>query len=218
MLDARPDSPANTFRVNRFRLLKSVIDGQIASSGSCRVLDLGGTASYWETFGRDIDWTKVRVSLLNLTATPVSSPSMESLVGDARHVDAFEDNSFDVVFSNSVIEHVGRWSDMVAMANEVRRLAPVYLVQTPYFWFPLEPHARFPFLHWLPESLRYRIVMQRACGSWQRQEDVGAATERIQSVVLLDKHQMKHLFPDATILSERVFGLTKSLTAARYAR
>jgi len=218
MLNIRPDSANNTFRARRFRLLKTAIEKVVSQKGECRILDIGGTSSYWETFGGTLEWDRVKVYLLNLTASTTSHPRLEVLIGDARKVSDFVDNSFDIVFSNSVIEHVGRWTDMVLMAREVRRLAPVYFVQTPYFWFPIEPHAVFPFLHWMPESWRYRIVMKRACGDWGKQSNVGAATERIQGASLLDKQQMQYLFPDAMILSESLLGLTKSLTAVRYAR
>jgi len=213
MLDLRPNSSTNSFRVRRFRMLNAAIEGVVEKNGRCRILDLGGTPTYWATFGNELDWNKVRVTLINLEPQVTTNPSVDARVGDARDVREFADRAFDIVFSNSVIEHVGRWSDMEMMAREVRRLAPTYFVQTPYFWFPIEPHARFPFLHWMPESLRYRIVMKRACGFWHKQPDVGAATQRVQSPMLLDKQQMQYLFPDATILAETFLGLTKSLTA-----
>jgi hypothetical protein len=216
MLSVEPGSTHNRFRQRRFRLVKRAIDHVIATKGACRILDLGGTAGYWQTFGAGVDWDRTSVSLLNLEFSPTSHSNMTAIVGDARDVSQFGDHSFDIAFSNSVIEHVGRWSDMVKMASEVRRLAPIYFVQTPYFWFPIEPHARFPFLHWMPESWRYRIVMRRSWGFWAKQPSVGAATERIQRAVLLDRNQMRFLFPDAQILSEAFLGLTKSLTAVRW--
>jgi len=188
----------------------------LSEKNTCRILDVGGTAKYWETFGQELDWKRIHVSVVNLDLpnTPLNE-RIDSLVGDARNLKEFSDLSFDFVHSNSVIEHVGRWTDMVSMANEVRRLAPRYYVQTPYQWFPLEPHAVFPFFHWMPESWRYRIVVRRACGFWPRQADVGAAMNTIQSACLLDKRQMRFLFPDAEIVPERVLGLTKSLIAIR---
>jgi hypothetical protein len=207
--------PKNKFRVQRFKLFKKSVDRIISKQGKCRILDIGGTASYWETFGTDLDWAKLDISILNLTLSETTNAAITTLVGDARAVKQFPNLSFDIVHSNSVIEHVGRWDDMVAMANEVRRLAPNYFVQTPYFWFPLEPHARFPFLHWLPESWRYRILMNRTCGYWERQPNLGMAVRAIQSAVLLDKRQMQFLFPDARIFIERIYGLIKSLIAIR---
>jgi hypothetical protein len=176
---------------------------------------MGGTVEYWQTFAADLDWDRLEVSVLNLKANQQNVPNIKVLVGDARNVAEIEDLSFDIIHSNSVIEHVGRWDDMASMAREIRRLAPRYFVQTPYFWFPIEPHARFPVLHWMPESWRYRILLRRTCGFWQKRPDVGAATKAVQSALLLDKQQLQFLFPDAKIISERFFGLTKSLIAIR---
>ena len=50
------------------------------------------------------------------------------------------------------------------MAAEVRRLAPVYWVQTPNFWFPMEPHFLTPAWHWLPVDLRVAMLRRRALG------------------------------------------------------
>lgn len=213
--DIDPHSKANRFRSKRFRLFKALVEQVMAEKRTCRVLDVGGTPRYWQTFGDDLDWERLSVSVLNLSCNAIDHSGVQPVAGDARNMKEFGDLGFDIVHSNSVLEHVGRWDDMVSMANEIRRLAPRYFVQTPYFWFPIEPHARFPLLHWMPESWRYRIVMKRACGFWERQPDVGQAVKRIQCAVLVDKQQFEYLFPDARIVSERFLGLTKSMIAIR---
>lgn len=215
MHSGSPDRLTSRFRVQRFRLFRSIVDQVLTEKTTCRILDLGGTPTYWKGLAEDFDWDRVTVCTVNLRSLQTTRPEITSLVGDARDVSCHGDLSFDIVHSNSVIEHTGRWEDMAAMAKEVRRLAPRYFVQTPYFWFPIEPHARFAFLHWMPESWRYRILLQRSCGFWERRPDVGSATTAIQSALLLDKRQMQFLFPDARIISERFLGLTKSLIAIR---
>ena len=75
---------------------------------------------------------------------------------------------------------------------------------------------RSPLMHWLPQSLAYRIVMARKCGFYDKQDTVLGAMTVIQDAHLLDIGQMKALFPDATISKERFLGLVKSLTAVRH--
>jgi hypothetical protein len=215
MLDYRRLS--HQFRSKRFILFRQIVDDVLAHKGVCRILDVGGTLEYWQAFGNGLDWSKIKILILNLSFSETNHPSITAIAGDARSMAEFDDLSFDIVHSNSVIEHVGRWNDMVSTASEIRRLAPLYFVQTPYFWFPIEPHARFPLLHWMPESWRYRILLRRSCGFWKKKENVGDAMETIQGAVLLDKLQMQFLFPDAKIIPERLLGLTKSLVAVRRA-
>jgi len=208
----RPDGLDNPFRENRFRLFRQLLAQVLREKKFCRILDVGGVEECWSRFGNELDWSRIEACVANVTASPTKTPGLTAVIGDDRRLDQFADLS-DIVHSNSVIEHVGRWDDMSAMAREVHRLAPHYFIQTPYFWFPIEPHARFPMLHWMPESWRYRIIMKRTCGFWQRQPDVGSAVRAIQSANMLDKRQMKFLFPDAKIVVERFFGLPKSLIA-----
>jgi hypothetical protein len=99
------------------------------------------------------------------------------------------------------------------MAAEVRRLAPQYFVQTPNIGFPVEPHFRLPFVHWLPEQARISVL--QAAGRIPR--DPLKATPAVQRIALLSKSQMQALFPDAIIWPEKVLGLTKSLVAIRSA-
>jgi Methyltransferase domain len=205
--------PPNRFRTRRFRLFRQLVSETLAKRQRCSILDIGGTVSYWSTYGPELDPETVDITVVNIDADEGHFHGIKVIAADACDLKRFNDFSFDIVHSNSVIEHVGRWRNMERMASEVRRLAPKYFVQTPYFWFPIEPHARFPALHWMPEAWRYRILMNRSCGYWQQQKDLGGAMEAVQSAVLLDRRQMQYLFPDSAIVAERVFGLTKSLIA-----
>lgn len=212
---AQPSSLPYRFRARRFATVKSLIEGTLAAKGSCRILDLGGTERYWDIAGDLFARPGVSVDLVNIEAMPVTRSAFRSFAGDAAGLAEFDDMSYDLVHSNSVIEHVGTWDRMAMMAENVRRLAPRYYVQTPNFWFPLEPHFRAPFFHWLPEQLRYRIFMNMRLGFRGQAPSVDAAMRSIQGACLLDQRQMRALFPDATIKRERVAGLTKSWMAVR---
>ena len=181
-----------------------------------RIVDLGGRPEYWSIIDRRLlESMKVHITTVNLEKqAPTSDPMFSQRTGDACALDA-EDNAFDIAHSNSVIEHVGDWAQMEMFARETQRLAPRYYVQTPYFWFPVEPHFSAPFFHWLPEATRARMLMKRDHGFMQRTDDLGAAMRAVQHARLLDKTMMRHLFPDARQVDETVAGLTKSLMAIR---
>ena len=90
------------------------------------VLDVGGTPDYWGNLGTEriarIRATEPRCQPADRrprAPTGFSRPG----VGDARDPSAYADQSIDLIHSNSVIEHVGGWPDMVAMAAEMLRSA-----------------------------------------------------------------------------------------------
>jgi hypothetical protein len=223
LLGLRPaDNPYDTrqslpfrFRSARFAVVRELIDATLAAKGKARIIDIGGTEQYWKIAGDYLDNKPVEIHLVNLAKADVSGGPFVSHAGDATRLDAFDDMSFDIVHSNSVIEHVGSWANQRAMAANVRRLAPVYYLQTPNFWFPLEPHFRTIGWHWLPQQLRYRLLMQRSFGFRHKAATVEAAMESVEGCALLDRRQMQALFPDAEIRDERVMGIAKSLMAVR---
>ena len=118
----------------------------------------------------------------------------------------FEDRSFPIVFSNSVIEHVPKGLQP-AFAREIRRVGDRYFVQTPNRWFPIEPHYQMPFVHFLPERA-LRALNKRFTMGWRKKGEWYETT-------LLSAADLRRLFPDATIHRERVLGMTKSLMAVR---
>jgi hypothetical protein len=114
-----------------------------------------------------------------------------------------------------VIEHMGSWEDQRRFAAEIRRVGRNLYVQTPYRWFPIEPHLLALFVHWLPRSWHKRFLPLFSIRGWFRKGDDVEVGKLIDEVRLLSITEMKQLFPDCEIHRERVFGFVKSLIAVR---
>lgn len=203
------DSLATRMRRARFALFLSLL-GRL--EGRAEVLDIGGTQEFWSTMTGG-DPGNVRVTLLNIDHQPVTSEKFVSAAGDARSMPQFADKSFDVVFSNSVIEHVGSYDDQRRMAQEVMRVGRRYFVQTPNKRFPLEPHFLFPFFQYLPSRVRAWMVHRFDVGWYKRIPDYAAAKAEVDSIQLLTGKKFAALFPGARLHVERLAGLPKSFVA-----
>jgi hypothetical protein len=215
------DSVSAHFRGRRDKRLRALILAERAAiKGPFRILDLGGRADYWARVGFDfLEAHDIHVHCLNTSAGELydtgAHPRITTGIGDARALD-MADNSFDMVHANSVIEHVGRFADKRAFADECRRLAPCHYIQTPYAWFPIDPHwPRLPFYHWLPNSLRQKLLRRFRLGWGKPSPDIDHAMRTIEGTELLDRSMMRALFPDSRIGAERVLLLTKSMIAER---
>ena len=211
------------FRANRVHALRDMVLAEREHvSGPFRIIDLGGRVDYWEQVGFDfLDQHEIYVVCINYTEEELYTsqrqhPNITARVGDACNMAGETNNSYHMVHSNSVIEHVGRFSDMRAFAGETRRLAPAYYVQTPYAWFPIDPHwPKLPLFHWLPTSWRHKLLRRFSLGWGGPCRDIDHAMRDLEGTVLLDRSQMKTLFPDSCLRSERFLGLAKSMIAER---
>jgi ubiquinone/menaquinone biosynthesis C-methylase UbiE len=156
------------------------------------------------------------ITLFNRRVVKLADPRFSSVVGDARRL-PFANAEFDVVFSNSVIEHVGDYGDQYRMAQEIRRVGKRYFVQTPNRYFPIEPHVVLPFFQFLPLSARVWLVsllrMQRI-EQIRRISTMKAKFQRYFGAIrLLSRYEIKQLFPEATVQAELFCGLAKSFMA-----
>lgn len=216
--DQRSDSLATKFRRIRAARILTIIQTIAAEKGGCRIIDLGGDPDYWNRlFDRaDLEAANVHITTVNPHVWEQSDdPMIEAVEGDACDLPHYAANSFDFAHSNSVIEHVGDWDKVEAFAAEHRRLAPRYYAQTPYYWFPVEPHFSSIGFQWRSEQSRARMLMKRDMGWSKKARDMGEAMAQVQSARLLDKTQFRYLFPDAQLVDETVMGLTKSLRAIK---
>jgi hypothetical protein len=200
------DSLAVRLRRRRFAPARALID---ALPRPAKILDVGGTEAYWVSMGY-LPPEDVRIVLLNLSAQETVHPGFSSVAGDARDMARFGDGEFDLVFSNSVIEHVGGYRDQERMAGEIMRVGRRFVVQTPNRSFIVEPHFLFPFFVWLPRRVKVFLLTHFSLGWYARCADARSAEAVIDSIRLLSKKELKNLFFGATIYRERFFGLTKS--------
>jgi hypothetical protein len=174
------------------------------------VLDLGGTPAFWA----HAPVRPARLTVVNLDDMGPGDGDVEVLRVDACALpDELTSRRFDLTFSNSLIEHVGGHQRRLQFAAQVRAVAPHYWVQTPYRYFPIEPHWVFPGQQFLPASARAYI--SRTWRAGHIRSDVDTAVEDVLSVELLGITELRHYFPDAQIYRERFGGLTKSITAVR---
>jgi SAM-dependent methyltransferase len=170
------------------------------------LLDVGGTTDFW----RDRIPKGVMVTLFNLfDQQPLDG--MKVLVGDGCDLTRFKDKSFDVVFSNSVLCVVGGPQRQQQMASEIRRVGRRYFVQTANQNFPLDWRTLVPFFHWLPPAAQARWFQRVPVGRYKKAESAEQATEWATRVRDLTARDCKTLFPEATIVHERMAGMTKSL-------
>lgn len=206
-------------RARRMRVIVSLIEDAFERWGEAKILDVGGRRTYWSPLSSEyLRDRKVQITLLNLAEDLKSNDDEHFLhvAGDACNLSSFDDKEFHIVHSNSVIEHVGGWERMKKFAKETRRLGHGVYVQTPYFWFPIEPHYITPFFHWLPRPLQVRLVEQFTLGNRGRARNLDHAAELIDEAPrLLDFREYKSLYPDCTIISEKFLLLTKSMIAFR---
>ena len=198
------------FRRRRMR----AFERRFGSREATTILDVGGTRFNWGL----ID-AKSRITLLNLSVPPDVDelpPNFTCVVGSATRLE-FEDGSFDVGFSNSVIEHLASWERQESFAREIRRVGRSLWVQTPARRFFVEPHLITPFVHYLPKRWQRRLLRNFTVWGWLARPSQEAVDRFLAETRLLDHEEMRRLFPDCEIRRERFLGFTKSYVAVRRA-
>lgn len=209
------------FRARRFAVLEAMIRGILARQEEVTILDAGGRSDYWMMLPPDLR-SRTRITVLNFASELELYPEnqgdlrIEEVVGDACNMPQYANGSFDLVHSNSVIEHVGSYQNMRRFAEETRRVGKSYYVQTPNFWFLIDPHYGVPFFHWLPDSARIALFETVNVG-YARKADFATALVNVDHTRIISRRMMRKLFPDAQITSERVLFAAKSTMATRVA-
>jgi hypothetical protein len=176
----------------RFREQKIKLFLKLVSGKAGRLLDVGGAPGIMDEF-LELYACFEEVVVANLVPPrweSMSHPSLEIVIADGCAL-PFASHSFDWVFSNAVIEHVGGWARQQQFADEIRRVsAKGYFVATPNKNFPIEPHTLLPFYQFLTPKQQRRVV--RLSPGYMREP---------LEINLLSRRDLCCLFPEARILN-----------------
>ncbi len=211
----KKDSFVNRLRKNRFALLENRIKQLASGKEEFHILDIGGDIAYW----KNVEWNSgnCHIHLLNLYKNSIEekdSTYFHNIVGNALSL-PFQKGKFDLIFSNSVIEHVGSYENQKIFAEEVMRVCDKYIIQTPSFWFPLEPHSLIPLFQFIPHNLRALLIMAFNINYFPKKSNYREALTVSRSTLMFTKKRFQKLFPGAEIQVEKLFGIPKSYTVVK---
>ena len=201
------DSLGNQFREKRFSFFLQKFNKM---QKPVTILDVGGKINFWENRGLAGN-KNYKITIVNFEKEKSQYSNIKTKMGDATDLSPFNDKSFDIAHSNSVIEHLYNFENQKKMASEIIRVGKKHIVQTPNKYFFLEPHYLLPFFDIIPKKLKYFILTKTKL-SRLKKWDKKFASQYIEEIRLLSLKEMKELFPNSKIYFEKFLGMNKSFT------
>ncbi len=189
-----------------------------------RIVDLGGTARFWEAWGIEAQ-DRLEITLVNnhhIDKTNVryhaTSPFMHDLLQDATLLPTEFFDQYDLIFSNSFIEHLSDRAEQRKLAAEIVQSGKPYFIQTPNKFSPVDPHfpsSLVPFFAVYPRALQAALLTRSGLSGGHRYPSFAAAQTALQYYNPLGVADVRGLFADAAIEIERPMGVPMSILAYR---
>jgi hypothetical protein len=189
---------------------------KISPTRAMSLLDVGGYPSSWTQYKPVVGCLDIlNIHPVILKEIDCLHYNIQAIIGDGCNL-VFPNNSYDIVFSNSVIEHVGSYENQKAFASEVRRVGKSLWIQTPAYECFIEPHYLAPFIHWLPKKWQKKLIRNFTIRGLLDQPTSAEVDNMVETTRLLSLNEFKSLFPDCEVLIEKMlFIIPKSYIAIR---
>jgi len=195
-------------RKEMFGVLEKLVDFEELTT----VLDVGATAdklhpesNFFEQF---FPQKNKITALSNQDAKFLETeyPGLTFIQGNGLDM-PFEDNSFDLVFSSAVLEHVGSFEKQCRFFNECLRVSKKYVfITTPNRFYPVEFHTYLPFIHWLPKKIHRKILNLIGQKALALEDNLNLLSKKDIKLMLQPIAQTK----TCKILSVKLFGITSN--------
>ena len=156
------------------RLIYKCFEKAFPPQPNWKVLDLGVDGSSEQAYLHFFEFNYPYKE--NITAAGLEDPALfNTIYPKIEYVKLrrgeplpFPDASFDMVFCNAVVEHVGNRVRQEEFLNEIFRVGKNAFVTTPNRWYPVEQHGVFwrghyqfgniPLVNYLPNTMRNRLA------------------------------------------------------------
>ena len=148
--------------INR-RKMYQILLKNISIDDQTTILDVGTAPSIEEHENylvHQYKWKKNLTCLSNQDCSILKSKYNDlKLVKDDGRKSSLEDSSFDIVYSNATIEHVGNSQNQMNFIQECVRLSKSKIfISMPNRYFPIDFHSKIPLIHMLPKNIHRRII------------------------------------------------------------
>lgn len=199
----------NRFRTRSRQLKLETFFRYLPLQPGDRLLDVGGG---WGLFleallGKELRVVVVDVDTASLRSIRECHPEISLVLASGTDL-PFRNKSFQGVFSNAVIEHVGLPPAQARFAAEVNRVGQGYFVTTPNKLFPFEFHFALPAYQFVPRPIQRFLARTLGLGLWYDRR-------RWEDIRLLTRRQLAKLFPQGQVLAQRVTFMAETLIAVK---
>jgi hypothetical protein len=144
----------------------------------------------------------------------ITLPNIRRLSADVLTFKSEDYKDFDIIFSNSLIEHLRNIEAQTKFAATIVESAQPYFLQTPNKFSPIDPHFPRPYVPFFaayPRPVQARLLTWSGLGSGGRQPTYEASLARLDHYAPLSKATMQRLFPNAEMVIERPLGIPMSI-------
>lgn len=142
-----------------------------------RILDIGATddSGVESNMLEQLYPHRERLTCASLTdgkAILAAYPGVHHVQVTAAKPFPFEDNAFDIVYCNAVLEHVGSREKQTEFIRELCRVAPRRFLVVPNRRFPIEHHTCLPLIHYLPKAWFRKLLRGTRYDAWSHEENL----------------------------------------------
>jgi hypothetical protein len=189
-----------------------------------RIIDLGGSVDFWRQWGIR-DSHGFRITLVNPHESDKDHLShgaipgfMQEMDRDATLLDEQELREFDLIFSNSMLEHIDHLDARERLCRKIEMSGRPYFIQVPNKYSPIDPHyphPLVPFFAAYPKPMKARLLTFSGLGCHSGPSTYDRAIQVLRYYNPIGPGELRSLFPSARQTAEKFMGLPLSLIAER---